>query len=164
MRKRIDSEELRRIIEYDPETGILRDKGVRTRGVKGRALGNHDKDGYLLLKVYQVTYKAHRLAWLYVHGEWPKNEIDHINGVKDDNRIANLRDVSQSFNQHNILEAMKNSKSGVRGVRRLSSGSWEANIRHQGKRVRLGTFGSINEAGKAYQQARLRLHAGFIKR
>ena len=89
---------------------------------------------------------AHRLAWLYVHGVWPKDQIDHINHVKTDNRMVNLREVTRSENQKNRTLNV-GSKSGVAGVRwRKQMGKWESNIRVNGKDLYLGCYASKEKA------------------
>ena len=100
-------------------------------------------------------YKAHRLAWLYLFGEWPKGQIDHINRNSLDNRIANLRDVSQSENQHNRPEQANNT-SGVKGVHwHKQKMRWQAAIRINGKLIHLGLFGTKEEAAYARFHAEL---------
>jgi hypothetical protein len=88
----ITQEYLMSIADYDPDTGII------TRKDRKGSNGSIDAYGYLIIKIKGEQYKAHRLAWLYVHGEFPSNVIDHINGDKLDNRIENLRDVPQAIN------------------------------------------------------------------
>lgn len=92
------------------------------------------------------NYLAHRLAWLYVYGEWPKNQIDHINRIKTDNKIKNLRDVTNSTNQHNNAIRRHNT-SGTTGVMTLKSkNSWGAQIYVNNKRIYLGVFKTKEEA------------------
>ena len=80
---------------YNPVTGELK------RLTRKNSNGSYDKDGYLIIKFKGKQYKSHRLCWLIYFGEFPKNEIDHINGIRDDNRILNLRDVNRIFNTRN---------------------------------------------------------------
>ncbi len=98
----LTAEYLRSILHYDQETGIFTWKVRTARRVKaGDVAGCSDGDGYRLIKVQSRLYKAHRLAWLYIHGSWPKDQIDHINRIRTDNRIANLREVSNKQNLQN---------------------------------------------------------------
>lgn len=93
----IDIEFLRSIIKYDSETGII------TRTDRKNGNGSYDKDGYLILKIKGKQYKSHRIAWYFHYGVSPAGVIDHINGIRDDNRISNLRDVEQSTNARDRL-------------------------------------------------------------
>jgi len=107
-------------------------------------------------------YRAHRLVWLYFYGEWPKADIDHINRVKDDNRLENLRDVSRSQNKQNQGASIRN-KVGIKGVypyrnNGKQTGKWAAAICHRGKGHFLGAYSTIEEAQAAYASAASVLH------
>jgi hypothetical protein len=111
--------------------------------------------GYRSINVDKKTYKAHNLVWFYFHGVFPTNVIDHINGNRLDNRIENLRDVTQQQNLWNMQRAMSNSKSGILGVDWvLYRKKWRAQIRVNGKKKCIGYFASAEEAGVAYQNAK----------
>jgi HNH endonuclease len=113
------------------------------------------------LVIKNGEYKAHRLAWLITRGSWPIDQLDHINGIRDDNRLANLREASNLLNQQNQRLPRSNNKSGYLGVSWCSSReSFEARIRSQGKRLFLGYFSVADEAHAAYLQAKRLLHAG----
>lgn len=93
---------INKYLQYNPETGlIIWVSKPSTRVAIGNIAGNIDKDGYIIIRFKNKAYKAHRLAWYLHYGEWPKNVIDHINGIKNDNRINNLRDVTNQQNQLN---------------------------------------------------------------
>ena len=93
----------RELFRYDPETGILYRRHATCEKV-GRAKSN----GYLVVHAYGKNRQAHRVIWLMVHGKWPEGEIDHINGVRTDNRLENLRDVSHTLNSRNRPDAKRN--------------------------------------------------------
>lgn len=154
----LTAERLRELLHYDPETGVFTWR-VSGRGPAkaGSIAGTIKPKGYRVIWI-GGNYKAHRLAWLYVHGHWPKDQIDHINHVKDDNRIANLREVTNGQNMQNRTH-QRNSPSGFKGVLgRTKSGRWPAKIASNGKQIWLGTFDSAELAYAAYCEAAARLH------
>lgn len=94
----ISQELLKSKVKYDPETGLFSwIKGSRA-GKAGAIAGSLTKYGYIRFWIGEKIYMAHRLAWLYVHGYMPENAIDHINGIRDDNRMSNLQEVSRACN------------------------------------------------------------------
>lgn len=146
-------------LTYDPSSGEFR--WLKTDRMKraGAIAGSLSKTGYVYIKFDRKMRKAHRLAWLYVYGEWPKGQIDHINRVRNDNRISNLRDVSNAVNgQNRSLRA--NNGSGYCGVsyHRTAKG-WQAQITANGKGNYLGIFPTKEAAAEAYKAAKDRLHA-----
>ena len=104
---------------------------------------------------------AHRLAWLYVHGEWP-DQIDHVNGIKTDNRISNLRNVCARVNMENVRGPKANNRSsGVLGVTWWERGKkWKAQINMRGRNRHLGYTDTIEDAQRLYLDAKRRLHEG----
>lgn len=124
-----------------------------SRAMPGMFAGSPNSDGYLRVKINSVAFRVHRIIWLITYGEWPEGQIDHINGVRDDNRIENLRAVSVVGNQQNQHMRVDNT-SGTTGVR-LESGAWTAKIRVRGKRLHLGRFKSLEEAAAARKSAEL---------
>lgn len=159
MNQALTAELLRTLLNYDPLTGVFTNKVARSAGSKvGDVAGWTDANEYRSIKVDRQAYLAHRLAWLHFHGHWPSMQIDHINGRRDDNRIANLRDVSAAVNQQNVHTVPRNNRLGVLGVSRNGKRGFQASIEAQGKRHYLGTFGSTGEASAAYQAAKARLH------
>lgn len=139
------------LMNYDQESGIFTWSKAR-RGIKtGVPLGTCNGRGYLRITVLGQSYYAHRLAWFYVYGEWPENEIDHINGNPSDNRFSNLRKATLYENNMHKFLPQCNSKSCVRGVSfHKKANKWQAFI----KRKYLGLFNSIDEAAKAYKSAK----------
>ena len=132
-------------------------------GLKGKKAG-FLVNGYTLIKTTiggkKASFFAHRLAWLYVYGEWPNSEIDHINGDRSDNRIQNLRDATHSENQQNRRAASKKSKTGVLGVHPTPDGRYVAQISINGRSVKIGRFRSVEDAQAAYIETKREIHAG----
>lgn len=143
----ISADVLRIYFKYDPATGFLYRFGERTPS--GRIATN----GYRQIFFQGKRYMAHRLAWLYVYGEWPKLQIDHINQCRDDNRIDNLREVTNKQNGENVRHFSHNT-SGRRGVSwAKAKGQWQADIKHHGKTYYLGSFDNIIDAVAARMKA-----------
>lgn len=138
-------EELRSIFQYDPETGDVEQHG--------RIAGYIMKSGYRLLSVNKQRIYAHRLIWALMTGEWPKGEIDHINGSKSDNRWSNLRPANRIENARNQTVTTKN-HSGFKGVSfHTRVGRWRAVIEADGRHVHLGYFDTPEEASSVYKAA-----------
>jgi hypothetical protein len=163
--KSTTAETLRGLLDYEPETGVFRWQVTRGRLAKaGAVAGTVNSRGYIRIMVNGTTFMAHRLAWLHTYGAWPKQQIDHINGDRANNRIANLRDVSQSTNQQNQLRAQKNNTSGFLGVSwHKANKRWGAKIWANGQRLFLGLFDTADEAHAAYLAAKLQLHPGDVR-
>ena len=128
----ITQKELKNKLRYDSSTGEF------SRLSDGEIAG-YMSNGYVRMTVNGSCYPAHRLAWLYVHGKFPKNQIDHINGIRKDNRIINLRDVTQAENTKNSKIASNNT-SGFKGVEWIPSrNKWRALISSKGKKINVGS-------------------------
>lgn len=153
----LTAEYLRSILHYDPATGIFTWKVRTANQVKaGDVAGSLDGHGYLQIKLQSRHYQAHRLAWLYVYGEWPKLSIDHINRNRADNRISNLRDVSHKQNLQNTSK-YSNNTSGHPGVSwNKRDSKWQAQIMHNYKHIYLGYFSILEEAIAARKAGELR--------
>ena len=142
----LTQDRLKELLNYDPETGIFTRKTSIAGHKVGSISGASQNKGYIQMYVDSKNYLAHRLAWLYVYGCWPKYQIDHINRNKKDNRIVNLRDVSNSTNQHNIGIRSHN-VSGVTGVVWNSRNQkWVAQLIYQNKRYHIGTYTNVEDA------------------
>lgn len=136
----LSAEALRIYFRYNPDTGEF------FRFYDNKPTGRITTNGYRQIFVFGKRYMAHRLAWLYMYGEWPEDQLDHINQVRDDNRIANLRPATNKQNGENIRK-FKHNTSGRSGVRWVSRrGAWEASIRHHKKLIHLGTHPTIIDA------------------
>ena len=143
----LTQERLKELLYYDEKTGVFTRKTTVGRYLAGSVSGAKQNKGYIQITVDGANYLSHRLAWLYVYGNFPINQIDHINRIKIDNRIKNLRDVDASTNHHNIGIRSHNI-SGITGVVRDSrSKKWVAQIIYRNKRYYIGSFDNIELAG-----------------
>lgn len=152
----LTAERLRELLDYNPETGAFVWRVTRGPAKAGAPAGGLNTRGYHQITVDVHNHRAHRLAWLYVYGRWPKGEIDHINGVCDDNRIVNLREATHAENMQNVA-LQSNNTSGYAGVN-WRFGSWHASIRHHGRKVHLGRYPTPEAAYAAYLAAKAELH------
>lgn len=176
-RSDITPELCRQLLRYEPETGKLfwRERSAETckggapsganataKMINGRMAGNAagtmDPAGYIRVRVCGVDFQGHRLAWAVHFGSWPNEEIDHINGIKSDNRIANLRAVSRSENMKNRSLYCSNS-SGTPGVTwNKARGKWQVEIRSSGQKFYIGLFATLPEAVAARLAAEVNLN------
>lgn len=154
----ITAKEIREIFSYDAETGIFLWRVSRGKAARGAVAGRKSLYGYMEIKFDKKIYKAHRLAWLYIYGKWPKQQIDHVNGVRDDNRIENLRECSAVQNQQN-RKINSNNTSGYPGVDfNKRADRWRAYIRLNGSLKHLGFFANPQDAHAAYLKAKSEFH------
>lgn len=158
----LEAARLRECIHYDPETGAFTRKvRLAHRHQVGDDATHPMSNGYMRVAIDSQRYLAHRIAWLYVHGEWPKNHIDHINGNRADNRLANLRDVSRSINQQNRRKPDSDNQSGLLGAHYHGQNrNWVARVRVNGRAKHIGSFPTPELAHEAYVEAKRRLHEG----
>lgn len=158
MEKELTQGKLKELLNYDPDTGIFTWKVRKAHRVKiGDIAGVVNKDsGYRQIRIDERLYLAHRLAWLYVHGEFPKNETDHINHKRDDNRICNLRDVTQVENFQNKTMNKAN-KSGFNGILWVEKDKrWCVQIGFNGRTKYLGYFKDIEDAIQCRKEANIK--------
>ena len=149
---------VKKLFKYDRKTGELISRATRGRAKAGQSSKSKDKDGYLVVGFNGKLYRTHRVIWLYVHGEWPKNDCDHINRIKDDNRISNLRDITRAENKQNQT-VTRLSKSGVKGVYWANCYQrWVAEIGHENKQIVIGQFKEKEDAIDAYKFFAIALH------
>lgn len=156
----ITQEILKEFLYYNKETGVFtRIKSTSSRAQAGDIAGYKNTIGYIVIRLVGKRYYAHRLAWLYIHGKFPEKYTDHINGIKDDNRIENLRDCTNSENQCN-RSMQTNNTSGFKGVNR-SNNKWRAQTNVNGKQKHIGLFNTPEEASQAYQSFVKQNHGEF---
>jgi hypothetical protein len=154
---------LKTYVHYCPESGVFTRKVNSGGWLAGSVAGGLSKsNGYWKVSVNGCQHFAHRLAWLYVHGEWPKYSIDHINGDRLDNRIANLRDVPAYVNNQNQRKAQGGALNALIGASRGKSKEkpWRARIHRAGKEFHLGIYETQEQAHEAYKKAKRVLHEG----
>jgi hypothetical protein len=148
------AEEVRSLLCYDADSGLFVWRVGRGNVLAGTAAGGIRFDGYLSIAIRRRHYMAHRLAWLYVHGHWPSGEIDHLNGVRSDNRLSNLRDVSRTTNSENFRGPKSNNKCGFLGVSlHKKTGRWHAKIIVNGRLLSLRYHDTPEAAHAVYLAA-----------
>jgi HNH endonuclease len=151
---------LREILSYSKTTGLFRwKKTLPPRGKKGQVAGYRHRDGRIFICIHGARYGAHRLAWFYVTGKWPKNEIDHRRGLS--NRWKNLRHATHAENMRNG-KCKKHSKQPLKGVKRHHN-KWQARITYNWKSIYLGLFDTAEEAHAAYCAAARKFHKKFAR-
>ena len=147
----MNQSELKELLHYDPDTGVFIWLINHDRWL-GKVAGCAD-NRYRRIKIKGKKYRAHRVAWLYITGEWPKDQIDHINGNGHDNRFVNLREATYRENTRNKA-IFRSNTSGHHGVERSANGQkWRASISFDGRRRHLGLFSDKNDAIKARKAA-----------
>ena len=145
------ADEVRKLLKYNPDTGVV--SKIEPR--------NRNEAPYRTVLVFGKPYGEHRVAWLLATGRWPTGVIDHINGDPSDNRLSNLRDVTQKENLQNRVSAQKNNKSsGLLGVTLRKNGKWGARLSVDGKNLHLGYFLSKEQAHEVYLHAKRKHHSG----
>ena len=153
----INADQARERLIYNPDNGELTWRWHKNSRLIGRIAGCVDSRGYVRITLTinkQIrTFAAHRLAWLITHGQWPKDQLDHINGVRADNRLCNLRECSQAENNANT-RLYKNNQSGIKGVYwEKERNTWSAYITENKRLKRLGRFKTKEEAIAVRKQA-----------
>jgi len=161
----ITQERLKELLHYDPETGIFTwlIKPKSSRRKIGDEAGNYGMDGYINITVNSKSHPAHRLAWLYVYGEHPKQLIDHIDGDTHNNKISNLREASHYQNRLNSKTSINN-KCGLKGVSfKKSRNKWIAQCSYNKKQYILGLFDTAEEAHEEYKKFAKIHHGEFYR-
>lgn len=142
----ITQSELKELLDYNPDTGVFVWKVSRGREKRGNVGGSLHPDGYRYIQINGRRYLAHRLAWLYVYGQWPVDEIDHENHKRDCNCITNLCEATRKLNSRNRSLHKNNSSGTVGVVWKPRDKKWEAQIHHNGKHISGGLHADINDA------------------
>lgn len=160
----ITAKRLREILSYDPETGLFVYRTQRGRSRAGSKAGTVQSDGRININLEGRVYRAHRLAWLYMTGEWPAQEIDHKDTDPGNNKWSNLRNASSTVNKQNIQKAPTGKiYSRLLGAHWCKQGQlWKSSIRINKKSVYLGVFASEQEAHEAYIVAKRTFHEGCL--
>lgn len=155
---------VRRLLAYDPSIGIFTWKIGRPKCVVGAIAGGLDPDGYWRIGLLGRQWRAHNLAWLYVHGRWPDGEVDHRNLMRSDNRLDNLREGTRRENIANS-DLRSTNTSGFKGVYfHRQAGKWCARIRSKEDGMRsLGLYETAEEAGAVYKQAAQKMYGEFAR-
>jgi HNH endonuclease len=150
------------LVSYEPETGIFRWKATAGWWAKeGEQVGTLRPDGYLQIVLRQKQYMLHRLAWLFMTGEWPSDLIDHRDRCRDNNRWTNLRDVTVTVNQQNRVKVSPKNLAGLLGVTLSNRKYPQAQILVDGSRVYLGSHDTPEQAHEAYMAAKRSLQPGY---
>ena len=153
-------EKLRHLLDYDPASGVFTWRVSKSGTKVGQVTGSIEKLGYLRIMIDGKSYKAHRLAWLWMTGEFPPDQIDHINRIKTDNRWENLRAATNQQNKMNSTNS--NNTSGKKGVSwDKQNGKWKAQIKVNGIKYHLGLYNDIEDAAVAYKNIARILHGEF---
>lgn len=163
----ITAEYVRECLDYDPETGLATWKrrpvehfssnricNLWNSKHSNKEAGTLKKTNYRQVTINHKRYTVHRLAWLIVYGEWPKNDIDHIDKDRRNNKITNLRDVTNSENQKN-RSMNRNNTSGHTGIKLVPNGNWVVVICVNGKNKTIGTFRDKEDAIQARKDAEI---------
>ncbi len=154
-------EDVRKFFNYDPETGLITWRVKRSQNVRiGDLCGYARSNGYLHVGFAYGLHYAHRIAWMHFHGEEAPEYVDHIDGNRANNRIANLRAATRALNAQNVRRAYSNNKSsGLLGVYwRKIERRWQAKIQLNKKSYDLGFFDTKEAAHEAYLRAKRELH------
>lgn len=158
----ITSDLVRELFAYDPLTGIVTRRVTRCSVAREGSVVGSLGGGYLIVSIESRRYQLHRIIWLYVHGYWPCDVIDHINGIPTDNRLSNLREATVAENVR-YRRRRGGCKAPYKGVMHTRSGKWQAQIYFQGKSHNLGTFATPELAHAAYVSGAEKFFGAFAK-
>lgn len=156
---KLTHERLLEVLRYNKSTGLFTWRANLSRNRKGERAGTITSNGYVRIGIDGMQYGAHRLAILYVTGQWPECEVDHKNGVKTDNRWRNLRDVSTSVNQHNRVQPNRGRTLPLGVTLHKATGKFQAAMFADKKYNYLGLHDTPEKASRAYRRAKRELAA-----
>ena len=156
----MNQQRLLEVLIFDRETGVFTWKISPKNHIKAGQIAGKIEKGYVRIKIDGKLYRGHRLAWLYVYGKFPKDQIDHINGIRNDNRIENLRECNGSQNQQNRV-IKNNNMCKATGVD-FRKGLFRARISVNKKTITLGLFKDVEKAKEAYLNAKNHYHTFAI--
>lgn len=145
---------VRALLDYEPDTGVFRWRSRRQQMPAGSVAGSWTSHGYVVIRVDGVRVRAHHLAWLFVYGEMPEMALDHVNGVRDDNRIVNLRLATRAQNSRNSRKW--SGKQEKKGVHKIHDSRFRALIRVDRVLKHIGYFATEQEAHDAYCAAAIK--------
>jgi HNH endonuclease/AP2 domain len=156
-------ERLKEVLHYDPETGVFTWVVKPSKRIRAGSVAGSLKEGYQRITIAGVDYRGHRLAWLYMTGEWPALEIDHRDTNKSNNRWDNLRLATRAQNAANV-KSFKHNTSGIKGVSfDTHKQRWRACINRKGKKSHVGWFTRKEDAAAAYAAAAREHHGDFAR-
>ena len=157
-------ERLLEVLSYDQETGKFRRKVRTANAIRvGQEAGWVNRNGYRYIEVCGHRYLAHRLAWFYMNGEWPADEIDHKDCNRDNNSWSNLRPATRIQNLHNA-RIKSSSSTGYKGVYfDKRHNKFAARIRENGARKSLGYYDRAEDAHRAYAKRAAELRGEFAR-
>ena len=160
----VTADEVRRLFRYEPETGrFVRLVLMGRKAAVGDVAGGKSARGAWCISVHKQRHYAHRLAWLYMTGQWPSAEIDHIDGNPLNNAFSNLREATGAQNKQNRHVPRSDNAHGFMGVYRHGSrkdgrAMWRARVQLNGRQKHVGCFDTPEKANEAYLQAKRELH------
>ena len=151
-REEVTGDLVREWLDYEPDSGVLMWRKKKNGAVIGRKAGRISREGYVIFIFFGMGWFAHRIIWLHVHDRLPNDQIDHINGTRDDNRLCNLREVTALENQRNTYMHRAGRRLGARFVPKKNA--WLCQGWFDGENKRLGYFKTEMEAHNAWRRAK----------
>jgi hypothetical protein len=153
--------ELKKLLDYNPDTGIFTWTNPKKKTNIGKIAGCFDSAGYVIIRINKKSYKAHRLAWLYNYGKFPNSLLDHINGIKNDNKLCNLRECTNIENQFNTKLNIRNI-SGAKGVSWNNQlKKWKVCLNINKQQKHFGYFENLELASLVATEAKIKFHKQF---